>query len=327
MMERITMTEKERLQKLQFPTGRIPLVIDTDAKNETDDQFAIAWALRDTQRFSVEAVYAAPFCYDCIKPGIPHWDTHPVFSKDWTPEKGMRASYAEILKIYELLGLNPAGRVFYGAEQYLIQTGKPVESDAVRDLIRRAGNSTELLYVVAIGAPTNIASAILSAPEIIEKIVVVWLGGELPQTGYGGEFNMMQDVKASQVILDSGVPLIWIPCREVASSLTLTRRETKERLAGKNPVCDYLARIILETLRDDEQWAKLPEDEERSRIIWDIAAIAALVSQDYVRTELISAPVLKDDLTLVPTTGRHTVRMVTACDRDAVFKEMYFRLC
>ena len=46
---------------LQFPTEEIvDVVIDTDAYNEVDDQFAIAWALRSPERVNVEAVYAAP---------------------------------------------------------------------------------------------------------------------------------------------------------------------------------------------------------------------------------------------------------------------------
>lgn len=123
-----------------------------------------------------------------------------------------------------------------------------------------------------------------------------------------------------------GVPLIWIPCRDVASSLILTRRETRTQLAGKNPICDYLAQIIFDAMQADEQWENLPADEERTRIIWDIATIAALADPSYVTTELISAPILQDDLTLLPTTNRHTVRMVTSCDRDAIFADMYSKL-
>lgn len=322
------MNEKERIQRMQLPrgNGRIPLVIDTDAKNETDDQFALAWALRSSERFSVEAVYAAPFCYDCIKPGIPNWKTHPVFSRDWTAKKGMEASLDEIKRIYRLLDLDEKGKVFPGAQRYLTDQGSPVESEAVRDLIGRARESKELLYVAAIGAITNIASAILLAPDIIDKIVVIWLGGELPGAGHGKEFNMMQDVRASQIILDCGVPLIWIPCREVASVLTLTRREIKERLAGKNPICDYLAQICLDMLEIDEKWENLPQEEERARIIWDIAPIAALKNPAYVSSELISAPVLHEDLSVTETADRHRIRMVTACDRTAVFEDMYSAL-
>ena len=45
------MNNEERKKRLQIPTGRLRLVIDTDAKNEVDDQFAIAWALRSPERF------------------------------------------------------------------------------------------------------------------------------------------------------------------------------------------------------------------------------------------------------------------------------------
>ena len=55
---------------------------------------------------------------------------------------------------------------------------QPQESDAVRDLVDKAmAPQDDPLYVVAIGAITNVASAILLEPEIIKHIVVVWLGG------------------------------------------------------------------------------------------------------------------------------------------------------
>ena len=52
------MDETTRRQKLTIPEGRLRIVIDSDAKNEVDDQFAIAWALRSPERFQIEAVYA-----------------------------------------------------------------------------------------------------------------------------------------------------------------------------------------------------------------------------------------------------------------------------
>ncbi|MDR1949972.1 MAG: hypothetical protein LBQ38_11320 [Spirochaetaceae bacterium] len=54
-------TNHDRIRNaLQFPLGKVRVVIDTDAYNEVDDQFAITWALRSTDRIDVEAVYAAP---------------------------------------------------------------------------------------------------------------------------------------------------------------------------------------------------------------------------------------------------------------------------
>ena len=50
--------------KLCVPNKKIRLIIDTDTKNEVDDQFAIAWALNKENRFTIEAIYAAHFIMD-----------------------------------------------------------------------------------------------------------------------------------------------------------------------------------------------------------------------------------------------------------------------
>ena len=53
------------------------------------------------------------------------------------------------------------------------------------------------LYVLAIGAITNVASAILKNPEIIDRIVIVWLGGNALHWPENKEFNLYQDVAAA----------------------------------------------------------------------------------------------------------------------------------
>src|SRR5258706_14670189 len=50
--------------RLALPPARPRLVIDTDAANEIDDQFALAWALLCPERLRLEAVYAAPFSFE-----------------------------------------------------------------------------------------------------------------------------------------------------------------------------------------------------------------------------------------------------------------------
>ena len=57
------------------------------------------------------------------------------------------------------------------------------------------------LYVVAIGAITNVAAALLLEPDLVRKIVVVWLGGNTHHQPSTMEFNLMQDPDAARVIL------------------------------------------------------------------------------------------------------------------------------
>jgi len=50
-----------RRERLQFPVGRVDMVLDTDTFNEVDDQFALSYLLLRPDRINLQAVYAAPF--------------------------------------------------------------------------------------------------------------------------------------------------------------------------------------------------------------------------------------------------------------------------
>ena len=129
----------------------------------------------------------------------------------------MEKSYEEILRLLERLDISPEGLVFRGATDVL-RDGAPQESAAVDDLIAKA-QTADPLYVVAIGALTNVASAMLQDPAIIERIVVVWLGGHAHYWPTANEFNLQGDLVAAQLVFDSGVPFVQIPCHPVASPL------------------------------------------------------------------------------------------------------------
>ena len=55
------MTNEQYLKNLKVPTGQIDIVLDTDAYNEIDDQFASAYMLKYKNNLNVKGIYAAPF--------------------------------------------------------------------------------------------------------------------------------------------------------------------------------------------------------------------------------------------------------------------------
>lgn len=55
------MEEGQRIRMLQCPEHPVDVVLDTDTYNEVDDQFALAYLLRNQDRLRTQAVYAAPF--------------------------------------------------------------------------------------------------------------------------------------------------------------------------------------------------------------------------------------------------------------------------
>ena len=187
--------EYSQILRLEKPAGRVDVVLDTDTYNEIDDQYALSYLLRSDEKLDTRAIYAAPFSN----------------RKAVTPAEGMEKSYREILNILSLNGredLSPTARL--GSEQYLADEKTPVHSPAAEDLAERAMNYSpeKPLYVVAIGAITNIASAILLNPEIIHRIVIVWLGGNAYFWPDNREFNLFQDVAAARIVFGCGVPLM-----------------------------------------------------------------------------------------------------------------------
>jgi purine nucleosidase len=302
MAPSFALTDQERLALLEPPRGPVSMVLDTDTYNEIDDQFALVYAML-SENLSVEAVYAAPF----------------FNSRSSGPEDGMEKSYEEMVRILTKLSMDHEGLVYRGSRAYLPSMSQAVSSPAVEDLIARAMAPREgPLYVLAIGAITNVASALLIEPELAGHIVVVWLGGHPPYWPTAVEFNLRQDTDAARVVFDSGVPLVQIPCKNVAEHLRTTLPEVEAWVKGRGEIGDYLYGIFKD-YREDHFAA--------SKVIWDISAVAWLNNPDWVPTELRPSPILRQDVTWAPEDpARHLVRIATDVDRDRVFGDLFRKL-
>ena len=293
--------EAIRLERLEPPSGRIRMILDTDTYNEIDDQFALVYALLSPERLDLETVYAAPF--------------HNRRSEG--PGDGMEKSYEEILRLLERMDVSPEGFAFRGSMDYL-RGGEPQGSEAVADLVDRAMKTEgPPLYVAAVGAITNVASAILMEPRIIEKIVVVWLGGQPLQWPTTKEFNLGQDVPAARVIFDSGVPLVRLPCHGVTSHLLVTLPELERYVEGRSAIGDYLVEIFRGYSKDHFGYAKE---------IWDISAIAYLLEPEWTPSVLVHSPILTDQVTWSFDSSRHFIRDAVAVRRNAIFRDLYTKL-
>jgi inosine-uridine nucleoside N-ribohydrolase len=292
----------QRVSMLEPPRGPVSAVLDTDPYNEIDDQFALVYALLSPERLTLEAVYAAPFHND----------------RSTGPGDGMKKSYEEIVRLLTRLGRSPAGFVHHGATDWLPEARTPVMSQAVDDLIARAkAPRAERLYVVAIGAITNIASALLAAPEIVERIVVVWLGGQPVYWPHTREFNLQQDMTAVRVVLESGVPLVRVPCVNVAEHLRTTPAELEQFVKGRGAIGDYLFEIFTDYCAVKRSLSKE---------LWDVAPIAWLVNPAWVETVLEPTPILTSERTWSRDPHRHLNREAVSLRRDAIFGDLFQKL-
>ena len=294
----------DRIDRLTPPAasaGPRRVLLDTDTYNEVDDQFAVVHALLSPDTIELEAITAAPF----------------FNHRSASPAEGMEKSFEEIERLLSRLDIAERERVYRGSTSYLEDAQTPVDSDAARAIIERAHASDEPLYVCAIGAITNVASALLIDPDIVRRIVVVWLGGQPTHAPTAWEFNLKQDIPAAQVLFDCGVPLVQIPCRGVASHLLTTIPEMRHYVEPCGAIGEFLFETY-ETYRKD-QFA-------RSKEIWDIAATGWLIDPAWVPSTVVASPILTERATWSLDAGRQGVRIADRVDRDAIFGDLFTKL-
>ncbi len=288
-------------ERLAPNAGQLRVVLDTDTYNEVDDQFAVVHALLSPQRIRLEAIHAAPFHND----------------RSAGPADGMARSYDEILRLLTRLGVTDHSRVLRGADRYLPSRSTAVASDAAYHLIELSKTGDTPLYVAAIGAITNVASAILLDPTIVERIVVVWLGGQPTYWPSAREFNLKQDVPAAQVVFDSGVPLVQIPCATVASHLLTTLAELAQYVQPQGDIGQYLFDICQSYGKDHFAWSKE---------IWDISATGWLIDAAWVPSNIVPSPILTDQVTWSVDVSRHPIRIAHGVRRNQIFGDLFDKM-
>ena len=300
----------ERIVKsLSSPKGIVDVMLDTDAYNEIDDQFAIAYALLSPEKIRVVGICAAPF----------------FNRRSNGPEDGMEKSYDEILKLLALMNKEDmVDRVYRGSTAYLPDEKTPVSSVAAERIVAAAREHSpeQPLYVVALGALTNVASAILMDLNAMkENTVVVWLGGHALECEHTREFNMQQDVAAARVLFGCGVPLVQLPCVGVVSDLKSTEPELRFWLEGKNPLADYLMNNTIE-------YQKARAGSAWSKVIWDISAVAWVLDEEcrMMSSRLIPSPIPQYDHHYSQDFNRHPIRYVFRVNRDAIFTDLFRKL-
>lgn len=295
------------IRRLEKPKGRVDVVIDTDTYNEIDDQYALSYLIKSDEKLDLKAIYAAPFFNE----------------KSTGPEDGMEKSYREIMNVLTLLEREDLKEhVYRGSTEYLPSETEPVISDAAKDLAKRAMDYTEEhpLYVVAIAAITNVASALLLNPDIKNRIVLIWLGGNATNWPDNKEFNLYQDVAGARIVFGCGVPLVQLPCMGVVSAFTTSGPELEYHLRGKNKLCDYLVNVTT------TEAAACNGGPVWTRPIWDVTAVAWLLDGDFEEDCLIHSPIPEYDNRYAFDNNRHFIKYVYHIKRDKLFADLFAKL-
>ncbi|MEG1756651.1 MAG: nucleoside hydrolase [Clostridia bacterium] len=300
---------------------QIRLIIDTDAGCEADDQFAIAQALM-TPKFDVRGICAEHF------------------TERFDANSG-QLSYVEIENVVTHMVLSGSVPICHGSARMTTEGG--FETSEASELIVREAlrDDPRPLYIVLLGAVTNVAAAFLTNPDVQDRVLLV--GGMYPNNSWN--FNTCNDHFAYNVLLNSraewwtldlsmGVgmqaSLMQLyrdvyPCSAIGKYLyertlyavsTLTDRIAEDRTAKRMgfEVSDAAFAAFMPT---GENWA-----------FWD-CAVVGLAMYDHMESYSIKpAPLLLDETgrTQFRTEHPHLLRCYHAVDSAMLMNDFYAKL-
>lgn len=278
------------------------VIVYSDAKNEADDQYAIAHAL--------------------LSPSLDVRGLIPAHFGTWRGDDSMLQSRAEMDLLVELMGLSV--RIENGHPRSVTGPDDESTSPGAQLIIEEAMAEAESpLYIACLGPLTDVALALLAEPRIAQRDVkVVWIGGESLRNDvtYYPEFNLGNDIESANIVYDSGIEIWQIPV-EVFGKFVVTYAELDARVAPHG----RLGRYLMDQLKEFNQ--QYPTAMEY-RVLGDQPAIMAVMVPDSYTYRMVPAPRFGHDGAYRPSTDprRHSIRLITDMDTRFTFEDLFHKL-
>ena len=210
-----------------FPSvAKQRVIVNTDAKNEADDQYAIVHAML-TPSFDLHGIIPA------------HFGTRKS-------DRSLQESHDETMLLLRLMGLEEEVRVEDGAAHAIPDESTPVESPGARLIIAEAMKDDDRpLHVAFYGPLTDMASALLLEPRIEDRgLRVIWIGGGAWPNG-GREYNLSNDIHAANVVMKSNLEVWQVPS-STYRTMSVGYAELIEKIYPQGDIGKYLIDQLIE---------------------------------------------------------------------------------
>ena len=293
---------------------RLPVIMDTDANNELDDQHAIAYMLLNSDVFDVWGITV-----NATRNGG-DIDQH----------------YQEAIRVIKLSGVKDipvlkGANASFSAIRPTINNNSFDGKSAVDFIINSAREiEGSKLILMPIGKLTNIALALSRAPDIKDKVRIVWLGSNYPEPG---EYNQDNDTTALNYILNTAVPFEMVTVRYGKASgsdaVRITPDEVNQHLKGKGPkVAPVTGRHGGEfTCFGDYSVSLFSQidlyGDPPSRALFDLVAVAVVKNPDWGNQVEIPAPVLIDNKWAERPGNRRKITIWENFNKEAILEDLY----
>jgi purine nucleosidase len=282
------------------PEKKSRVIVNTDAKNEADDQYAIVHAIL-TPSFDLHGILPA------------HFGTHKSATS-------LQDSHDEVIRLLRLMDLDGKIRMADGAPRALPDEETPVPSPGAQLIIEEAlRDDPRPLHVAFYGPLTDMASALLLEPRIAERnLRVVWIGGG-PYPQGSREYNLSNDVHAANLVFRSRLEVWQIPS-SVYRSVAVGYAELAERVSPHGALGRYLVEQLVE-------WnAANVQGPIEYRSLGDSPAVGVILYPDCGRWEWRPAPEFEPTMHYRHTGRNRPIRVYETIDARFILEEFFAKL-
>ncbi|MFD3444447.1 nucleoside hydrolase [Microbacteriaceae bacterium 4G12] len=232
------------------------VIVVSDVANEADDQFAVVHAL--------------------LSPSLEVRAVVPSHFGDSRSSRSMLDSREELDRLLELMGRTGTVPIANGAARPLTSETDPQDSPGARLIIEEARRvDAGPLFIAVLGPLTDLASALLLAPDIAETdTTAIWIGGppygDLEWRGTWPEFNLRNDIAAANVVFGSGITVQQVPSN-IYRLVSVGYAELRRRVEPHGALGEYLVQTVADFNRVHH---RVPVE---SRSLGDSPAIALML--------------------------------------------------
>ncbi|NOV01083.1 nucleoside hydrolase [Paenibacillus sp. LMG 31457] len=281
---------------------QVRVIINTDAKNEADDQYAIVHAIL-SQRLQIKGIIGA------------HFGARSA--------TGMEESYEEVEHVLRLMGMRGQYDVYRGAPHKIRDIHTPVPSEGSQLIIDEAmKDDPRPLFVIFQGPLTDLASAYLQEPRIADRLTAVWIGGGTYPEGHE-EFNLSNDVAAVNVVFNSPIPLWQVP-KDVYEMVRVGIAELALKVRPHGRIGGYLYDYLVSHNMNNGHRPQWPKGE--TWVLGDSPAVSLLLEEQRFDYEMVEAPNVDADMRYIAKPGNRQIRVYRSVDARFILEDFYAKL-
>jgi len=284
--------------------AKISVILSTDVGNEIDDQWAVAYMLLNPE-FEVLGIVSAQA--PTVSPPSAH------------------TTYLVLLdEVENRLKMVTHPPLFEGSSLPLEDLKTPQPNAGVDFIVQSSQGFSKdhRLTVFMIGAATDVASALLRDPTVADRIRVVAMAFNSWPDG-GDIYNVLNDIKAWQVVLQSDVPVVVGAADVCRAHLGLTPDQAKALVSQQGPVGYWLWEEYLAWYYRHVKPIR-KNDFSKPWIIWDIITMAYTLGM--TNQEVHPRPIMRDDASFEHPPTKKTITWITSVDEKRLWPDFVEKL-